>query len=55
MKLAYPNPTEIIEALIRKGKVRIVVDGITAANDLGLTDAVPAQRWICAAQVLRTG
>jgi len=42
-KLAYPNPREIIDALTRRGKVRIVVDGITAANDLGLTDAVPAR------------
>ena len=33
----------MIDALIRKGKVRVVVDGLTAANDLGLTDAVPAR------------
>ena len=33
----------MIDALARKGKVRIVVDGLTAANDLGLTDAVPAR------------
>jgi hypothetical protein len=32
----------VIDALARKGKVRVVVDGLTAANDLGLTDAVPA-------------
>jgi hypothetical protein len=38
----YPNPRDIIDALARKGKVRVVVDGLTAANDLGLTDAVPA-------------
>ena len=30
----------MIDALARKGKVRVVVDGLTAANDLGLTDAV---------------
>jgi len=30
----------VIDALARKGKVRVVVDGLTAANDLGLTDAV---------------
>ena len=29
--------------MARKGKVRVVVDGLTAANDLGLTDAVPAR------------
>jgi Family of unknown function (DUF6088) len=33
----------VIDALARKGKVRLVVDGLTAANDLGLTDAVPAR------------
>jgi Family of unknown function (DUF6088) len=38
----YPNPRDVIDALARKGKVRVVVDGLTAANDLGLTDAVPA-------------
>ncbi|WP_213804944.1 DUF6088 family protein [Granulicella sp. dw_53] len=38
----YPNPRDVIDALTRKGKVRVVVDGLTAANDLGLTDAVPA-------------
>jgi hypothetical protein len=41
-KPTYPNPREVIDALARKGKVRVVVDGLTAANDLGLTDAVPA-------------
>src|SRR5450756_703521 len=39
----YPNPRDVIDALARKGKVRMVVDGLTAANDLGLTDAVPAR------------
>jgi Family of unknown function (DUF6088) len=38
-----PDPRDVIDALTRKGKVRILVDGITAANDLGLTDAVPAR------------
>jgi hypothetical protein len=42
-KPTYPDPRDVIEALARKGKVRVVVDGITAANDLGLTDAVPAR------------
>ena len=36
-------PRDVIDALTRKGNVRAVVDGITAANDLGLTDAVPAR------------
>ncbi len=42
-KLTYPDPRDVIDALARKGNVRVVVDGITAANDLGLTDAVPAR------------
>jgi hypothetical protein len=33
----------VLDAIARKGKVRMVVDGLTAANDLGLTDAVPAR------------
>jgi hypothetical protein len=41
-KPTYPNPRDVIDALARKGKVRVVVDGLTAANDLGLTYAVPA-------------
>jgi Family of unknown function (DUF6088) len=42
-KPTSPDPHDVIDALTRKGKVRILVDGITAANDLGLTDAVPAR------------
>lgn len=42
-KPTFPNPRDVIDALARKGKVRIVVDGLTAANDLGLTNAVPAR------------
>ncbi len=42
-KPTSPDPRDVIDALTRKGKVRILVDGITAANDLGLTDAVPAR------------
>jgi hypothetical protein len=42
-KPTYPKPRDVIDALARKGKVRVVVDGLTAANDLGLTDAVPAR------------
>jgi len=33
----------VIDALARKNNVRVIVDGITAANDLGLTDAVPVR------------
>ena len=42
-KPTSPDPHDVIDALTRKGKVRILLDGITAANDLGLTDAVPAR------------
>lgn len=42
-KPTYANPRDVIDAVARKGKVRVVVDGLTAANDLGLTDAVPAR------------
>ena len=42
-KPTHPNPRDVIDALTRKGKVRVVIDGLTAANDLGLTDAVPAR------------
>jgi hypothetical protein len=34
---------EILDALARRDQVRVLVDGITAANDIGLTDAVPAR------------
>lgn len=41
-----PNPPDtrsVIEALGRRDQVRMLVDGMSAANDLGLTDAVPAK------------
>ncbi len=34
---------EVIGAIARRDKLRILLDGMTAANDLGLTDAVPAR------------
>jgi Family of unknown function (DUF6088) len=33
----------VIRAVARRDKVRVLIDGITAANDLGLTTAVPAR------------
>ena len=33
----------IVEAIARRDQLRMLVDGMTAANDLGLTDAVPAR------------
>ena len=38
-----PDYRQVVDALARRDQVRMVVDGITAANDLGLTDAVPAR------------
>jgi len=42
-KPTYPDYQHVVDALARRDQVRMVVDGITAANDLGLTDAVPAR------------
>ena len=33
----------VLDALARRDQLRMLVDGMTAANDLGLTDAVPAR------------
>lgn len=33
----------VTEAIARRDHLRLLVDGMTAANDLGLTDAVPAR------------
>jgi Family of unknown function (DUF6088) len=38
-----PDPRSVIDALGRRDQTRMLVDGMTAANDLGLTDAVPAK------------
>jgi hypothetical protein len=40
---SVPDYREVIRAITRRDKVRYVVDGMTAANDLGLTTAVPAR------------
>lgn len=42
-KPTSPDPRAVIDALARKNNIRVLVDGITAANDLGLTNAVPAR------------
>jgi hypothetical protein len=42
-KPTSPDPRAVIDALARKNNVRVLVDGITTANDLGLTNAVPAR------------
>lgn len=38
-----PDPREVIDAIARRDQIRVLVDGMTAANDLGLTNAVPAK------------
>jgi hypothetical protein len=38
-----PNPRQVIDAVARRNQIRVLVDGMTAANDLGLTHAVPAK------------
>lgn len=38
-----PNYSSIIGAVTRREKARFLPDGMTAANQLGLTDAVPAK------------
>lgn len=40
---SVPDYREVIRAVARRDKVRYVVDGMTAANELGLTTAVPAR------------
>lgn len=42
-KVAAPDYRSVIDAVSRRDQVRVLVDGMTAANALGLTDAVPAQ------------
>jgi hypothetical protein len=38
-----PDYRAVVDALSRRDQTRLLVDGMTAANDLGLTDAVPAR------------
>ena len=42
-KASVPDYRAAIQAVTRRDQVRFVVDGMTAANDLGLTTAVPAR------------
>ena len=39
---AAPDYRAVVDAIARRDRLRLLVDGMTAANDLGLTDAVPA-------------
>lgn len=42
-KSSHPDQKAVIDAVARRDQMRVVVDGMTAANDLGLTTAVPAR------------
>jgi hypothetical protein len=37
------DPGQVIEAVARRDQIRVLIDGMTAANDLGLTTAVPSK------------
>jgi len=45
-KLVFPPRASFVDAIARRDKLRILVDGMTAANDLGLTTAAPARSTI---------
>jgi hypothetical protein len=38
-----PDYRKVLDALARRDQARMLIDGLTAANDLGLTTAVPAR------------
>lgn len=40
---AVPDHNAVIDAITRRDQSRMVLDGLTAANDLGVTTAVPAR------------
>jgi hypothetical protein len=42
-KTTVPDYREVINAISQRTSSRMLIDGIMAANDLGLTDAVPAR------------
>jgi len=42
-RLTTPDYRAVVDAIARRDQLRLLVDGMTAANDLGFTDAVPAR------------
>jgi Family of unknown function (DUF6088) len=42
-QITAPDYRAVVDALARRDHLRLLVDGMTAANDLGLIDAVPAR------------
>jgi hypothetical protein len=53
-KMVFPPRSSFVDAIARRDKLRVLVDGMTAANDLGLTTAVPARSTIHADTYPRT-
>ncbi|QAB00971.1 MULTISPECIES: DUF6088 family protein [Agrobacterium tumefaciens complex] len=53
-KMVFPPRSSFIDAIARRDKLRVLVDGMTAANDIGLTTAVPARTTIHADTYPRT-
>lgn len=39
----HPDSQQIIEAIARRDQIRVLADGMMAANELGLTNAVPSK------------
>lgn len=52
--LVFPPRSSFVDAIARRDKLRVLIDGLTAANDLGLTTAVPAKTVIYANTYPRT-
>lgn len=52
--MVFPRRSSFIDAIARRDKLRILVDGMTAANEIGLTTAVPARTTIHADTYPRT-
>ena len=42
-RMSVPDYRQVIQAIARRDQTRMLVDGMTAANDLGLSDAVPGR------------
>lgn len=42
-KAAAPDYISVIDAVGRRDQVRVLIDGMTAANELGISNAVPGQ------------
>lgn len=40
---ATPDYRAVVDAIARRDQTRLLIDGMTAANDLGLSDAIPAR------------